>query len=407
MNEAETEVVRRDGSVPEVSPKIDLTPTSLTFTEEPSWGEWVDVGRQLQQMGRSWQWWVGDWLAYGEHEWGEKYAQAVEATGKSVETLKRTNWVANRFEERFRHRNLSYSHHEEVAASDHRHELLGCASRNDWSVAGLRRVRREEKMVEEAGEDPEPVIKELEEAQVEADVARDLIRQYRKAMESGERGEVSIHQGDSVDWLASLEEGRADLLLTDPPYLTEFETVGDFSAFVDRWFPLALTRLRPSARAYVFVGAYPEELSAYLDSALQGKPSRWTVDPPLVWTYRNTLGPSPEEAYKLNWQAVIHLRGPEAPALDCPEMVEQFTVQDVAAPDGRHPEGRRHQWEKPVNLGERFVRHATAEGDLVLDPFCGTGALVESAVRQGRDALAAERDPDMIALAEGRGLEAA
>lgn len=389
-----------------MSPKIDLTPTALEFTEDPSWGEWVDVGRQLQQMGRSWQWWVGDWLAYGEHEWGEKYAQAVELTGKKESTLKSAQWVSDRYPEKFRRPNLSWTHHEEASGSDNRHQLLDCASRNDWSVAGLRRVRREEKMVEETGEDTSPVFEELEEAQVEADVARDLFRQYRKAMESSDRGDVSIHQGDSVEWLTSLEGASADLLLTDPPYLTEFETVGDFRAFVDKWFPLALTRLQPSARAYVFVGAYPEELSAYLDSALQNKPTRWTVEPPLVWTYRNTLGPSPEEAYKLNWQAVVHLRGPEAPPLDCPEMLEQFTVQDVAAPDGRHPEGRRHQWEKPVELGERFVRHATEEGALVLDPFCGTGALVEAAVRQGRDVLAAERDPDMIELAQGRGLYA-
>lgn len=238
---------------------------------------------------------------------------------------------------------------------------------------------------------------------------------WRRERQAAPALPYSIECADAVEWLADMDPDSADLLLTDPPYSTELdegirlggETIDDITHFVENWLQLAISRLKPTGRAYVFVGAYPDELAAYLLEAYRfAWQLGWAVDPPLVWTYRNVLGPSPTHKYKLNWQAVIHLRGPDARPLDCPEMVEQFTVHDVAAPDGRH-DGRMHKWEKPVELASRFVRHATQPGELVIDPFCGTGALVLGAVNVGRRCMACDRDPEMLELAKQRGLEVA
>jgi DNA modification methylase len=106
--------------------------------------------------------------------------------------------------------------------------------------------------------------------------------------------------------------------------------------------------------------------------------------------------------YKLNWQAVLYYHGPEALPLDCPQMTEQFTVQDIAAPDGRIGD-RLHAWQKPLALGERFVRHASQPGSLVIDPFAGTGTFLLAAAQLGRHAIGCERDETMLALAIGRG----
>ena len=190
-------------------------------------------------------------------------------------------------------------------------------------------------------------------------------------------------------WLEKQEP--CDLLLTDPPYSTD---VDDVQVFAAKWLPMALSKVKPTGRAYVFIGAYPKELQAYLSVKI---PTQI-----LVWTYRNTLGPSPKMDYKLNWQAVLYYRFGESGDLDCPIMNEQFSVQDIAAPDGRHF-NRYHEWQKPDEIAERFVRHSTQEGDIVLDPFCCTGTFVLAASKLGRKGLGCDISRDNLRIAEERG----
>ena len=199
------------------------------------------------------------------------------------------------------------------------------------------------------------------------------------------------------DWLP--DQPDCDLLLTDPPYSTD---VADVYGFANEWLPLALKKVKPTGRAYVCIGAYPAELHAYLSVPC----GDLTLANVLVWTYRNTLGPSPALGYKLNWQAILYYHGPDAPPLDSPLMTEQFSVADINAPDGRQAD-RYHAWQKPAELGERFVRHATKPGDLVLDPFAGTGTFLLSAALLGRDASGCDADPAMLAIATQRGCQRA
>ena len=194
---------------------------------------------------------------------------------------------------------------------------------------------------------------------------------------------------DAVEWLRG--QAPADMLLTDPPYMTD---VPDIAAFARSWLPLALSKVKPTGRAFVCVGAYPEELAAYFSVAM---PKQL-----LVWTYRNTLGPVPANGYKLNWQAILYYEMPDAPPLACPVMVEQFSVQDINAPDGRLGD-RYHAWQKPIELGERFIRHSTKPGDTLLDPFCCTGTFLLAASKLGRIGRGCDNNKDALAIAVQRG----
>jgi len=200
-----------------------------------------------------------------------------------------------------------------------------------------------------------------------------------------------LWQCDAIDWLKKQEP--YDLLLTDPPYSTD---VDDVAAFAESWLPIALSKLKPTGRAYVCVGAYPEELHAYLSVAMP--------DQVLVWTYRNTLGPSPKDNYKLNWQAILYYKGSAAGDLDCPVMLEQFSVQDINAPDGRQGD-RFHAWQKPLELAERFIRHSTKPGDVVADPFACTGTFAIAAAKLGRVGLGCDISTENLAIAEARGCQ--
>ncbi len=195
-------------------------------------------------------------------------------------------------------------------------------------------------------------------------------------------------------WLP--EQEPCDLLITDPPYSTDVE---DIEAFANAWLSLALSKVKPTGRAYVCIGAYPHELKAYLN--VQGC---LPVAQVLVWSYRNTLGPSPKYDYKLNWQAILYFKGKEAPPIDCPIMTEQFSAQDINAPDGRQGD-RYHAWQKPMELAEQLIRHSTRPGDRVIDCFTGTGTFLLAAHRLGRVASGCERSPEMAELARTRGCE--
>jgi len=232
----------------------------------------------------------------------------------------------------------------------------------------------------------------------------EVLRLRREAYERRHRGRPVgpgvVALASWQDWLP--RQPACDLLLTDPPYSTE---VPDIEAFATAWLPLALGRVKPSGRAYICIGAYDEEMTAYLTAPRAGL----TLGNVMVWTYRNTLGPTPTYDYKHNWQLILHFRGPQAPSLDCPDLLEQFSVQDIPAPDGRqedadgYPGARYHAWQKPDELAERFICHATRPGDLVLDPFCGTGTFVRAAARLGRVGRGGDTDERMLELAVRRG----
>jgi hypothetical protein len=227
---------------------------------------------------------------------------------------------------------------------------------------------------------------------------KDVEREGRRhAMEAEYKSSVEtrpvIASSEWAKWLPLQPD--ADLVLTDPPYMTDVE---DIEAFAHHWLPRVLCRVKPTGRAYVFVGAYASELLAYLSADRAGM----ELEDVLVWTYRNTMGPCPSRGYKQNWQACLHFVGAEAGPLDCPSLNERFSVQDVNAPDGRLGD-RYHAWQKPIELAERIVRHSTKEGDVVLDPFAGTGTHILAAAKLGRVGLGCDASEQMVAIAEQRG----
>lgn len=247
--------------------------------------------------------------------------------------------------------------------------------------------------VAEHWDEIEPILETMKKPSVNA-VMREIKRVTSRLEQTPDGGEAVITLSRWEDWLPS--QPACDLLLTDPPYATDVDDIGAFAA---HWLPFALGKVKPTGRAYVCVGAYPNELEAYLTIP---PPSHMILSQVLVWTYRNTLGPTPKHDYKLNWQAILYYRGIDAPPLDSPEMVEQFSVADINAPDGRQGD-RWHPWQKPDALAERFVRHSTKPGDLILDPFSGTGTHLLAAARLGRRGHGCDANPETFEIAKKRG----
>lgn len=58
--------------------------------------------------------------------------------------------------------------------------------------------------------------------------------------------------------------------------------------------------------------------------------------------------------------------------------------------------------QKPIELLERIIKIASNKGDLVLDPFCGSGTTLVAAKLLGRDFIGIDTNPDAVALTEER-----
>jgi site-specific DNA-methyltransferase (adenine-specific) len=60
----------------------------------------------------------------------------------------------------------------------------------------------------------------------------------------------------------------------------------------------------------------------------------------------------------------------------------------------------------PVELPERLIHLFTYEGDVVLDPFCGSGTTLVAAARTGRRGVGFDTDPEYVAIANARAASA-
>lgn len=116
-----------------------FTPTALIIAESTNYEDWATLGKTLQEISRAVHWWIGDWIRFGEHKWGEKYAQAIENTPFAIGTLQNDVWVAAAIPASRRREQLTFNHHAVIAALPpaEQDEWLDIAEREGWSSRKL------------------------------------------------------------------------------------------------------------------------------------------------------------------------------------------------------------------------------------------------------------------------------
>ncbi|MBP5434064.1 DNA modification methylase [Ruminococcus sp.] len=266
----------------------------------------------------------------------------------------------------------------------------------------IEKAIKEEKPI--AGKKPEELKKELMSGSVTINEAYNKIKleEKKETIKQAERKIVEqadnsikpvIYIGDSTK---HEPKEKYDLLLTDPPYSTDVDNIEEF---VNSWLYNALNNVKSTGFAYIFIGAYPNEVRAYLNAKI---PEHIELCQQLIWTYKNTLGNNPKDRYKQNYQVCLFYRGVDAPELDCPLTNEQWAVQEINAPDGRQGD-RYHAWQKPIEIAERFIRHSTKKDMTIYDPFACTGTFLLAAAKLGRKAYGYEINEDNAKIAIERG----
>lgn len=218
---------------------------------------------------------------------------------------------------------------------------------------------------------------------------------------------------------AALRGRRASLLLTDPPYclltrrrkggdlrdkraavkidrdpVVRFEDVRGYRKFTEQWLPKAAARCEgPLAVWTNFLGKEPIRAVArglgYLECG------------EFVWAKRTTEREGNEQLLRVYETALVFAREP-LPALG-PGDAQR--VWCVAA--GYDDEGEARRWgghpnHKPFSVLDPLIRQWSRPGDLLLDPFAGSGSIPAAALRLERRAACSEIEPDWAARVTAR-----
>lgn len=150
----------------DVDPRtFQLTATGLTITGSPNFATWEHVGRLLYRANETVQWAIGDWWIYGETTYGDRAKQVRERFAEQddeqidnfLRRCRNVGWVARAIEPSRRRDDLTFSHHEAVAALEPEHQdpLLDQAVHEGWTVRELR--ERVQRLREIAGVSPQAV----------------------------------------------------------------------------------------------------------------------------------------------------------------------------------------------------------------------------------------------------------
>jgi hypothetical protein len=117
-----------------------LSRTGMELQPGLSKQEWLEVGRKCALLDRANCWWIGDFLNYGEHAYGDTYTEALALFEREYNTLAQLKSVAGGFEFCDRSQNLSWTHHLAVSPLDPevRQHWLCLAEENHWSVRELK-----------------------------------------------------------------------------------------------------------------------------------------------------------------------------------------------------------------------------------------------------------------------------
>lgn len=121
-----------------------LEKNQLVINEETTLKEWKEIGQQLSLMQGNIQFWIGDWIRFGEKKGyyisSDVYDEVEEITGLERQTVQVYKSVCDNVPSLIRIKDLSFNHHREVAklCEGDQTYFLNKASQEKLSVRELR-----------------------------------------------------------------------------------------------------------------------------------------------------------------------------------------------------------------------------------------------------------------------------
>ena len=216
-------------------------------------------------------------------------------------------------------------------------------------------------------------------------------------------GEHRVICGDATDadaYASVLGDEIADMVFTDPPYNVNYANSakdkmrGKDRAILndnlgDGFYDFLLAALTPTV-AHCQGGIYVAMSSSELDrlqAAFRAAGGHWSTF--VIWAKNTfTLG---RADYQRQYEPILYGWPEGAERHWCGDR-DQGDVWQIKKPQ----KNDLHPTMKPVELVERAIRNSSRPGDVVLDPFGGSGTTMIAAHKSGRKARLIELDPKYV-----------
>ena len=247
-----------------------------------------------------------------------------------------------------------------------------------------------------------------------------------------------LWQGNSIEWLKSLNDESIDLIFADPPYNIKkanwdsFESQEEYIKWSLQWIEQAARILKPTGTLYIC--GFSEILADLKHPASKYfKSCRW-----IIWHYKNKANLGND--WGRSHESILHFRKTRdfifnideiripygEHTLKYPSHPQAETSQYGKGRNGNHiwepnPHGAKpkdvleipttcngmhektpHPTQKPEELLRKFILTSSNVGEVVLDPFCGSGTTPVCAEQLQRKWLACDLSPEYLDWAANR-----
>lgn len=247
--------------------------------------------------------------------------------------------------------------------------------------------------------------------------------------------EVALYHGDRLDFLKTLHDGNARLIVTSPPY-----NIGkkyEKRILFENYLQQQRESLRECVRILAADGSlcwqvgnhvakdgeiFPLDIYIYQICKELGLKLRnrivWCFEHGLHCTnrlsgrYETILWFTKSDDYIFNLDSIRvpqkypgkkHFKGPKAGQYSCnPLGKNPGDVWVIPNVKHNHVEKTLHPCQFPIELVERLILALTNKGDLVVDPYMGVGSTACAAIIQGRSVAGADLSDEYISIARER-----
>lgn len=211
-----------------------------------------------------------------------------------------------------------------------------------------------------------------------------------------------LMQGDCLERMKRMPNGVVDLIVTDPPYkvitggrggngrpsgilLDNKQLMGAIPEFRE-WLIECFRLLKDNSHAYFMTNLINLE-----KILIEVRAAGFLVHNLLIWEKNNC---TPSQWYMKNCEYVIFCRKGKA------KYINNIGTKTVHKFD--NPKNKVHPTEKPTELMEMYIKNSSNSGDIVLDPFMGSGTTGVAAANTGRKFIGVEADEKYFEIAKGR-----
>ena len=212
----------------------------------------------------------------------------------------------------------------------------------------------------------------------------------------------NLYLGNSIELLNGLPDDVVDMIATDPPYPTTSRgNAGNSGGMLQKdinkkgqvfenndihireWIYQLYRVLKPSGHCYIMTNH--KNLQSYLNECSN---AGFKFIKSLIWNKGNKIM---GQFYMSQYEYILFFRKGRGVKINNCGTSDILKVDNVKRK--REDGSNYHDTEKPVELMEILIKNSSDKGELVLDPFAGTGSTLVAAQNLNRNYIGMEIDP--------------